>query len=162
MVIGQVTAPFGIHGEVKVRPDTDYPERFTQLRQVCLEFPDGSERLVRVRQARLTPKFILVTFAGYQGREATDALRGALVKIRQSMALPLPEGAYYLHQLVGLQVVTTDGRDLGPITEVLKYPANDVYVTATVLIPALRQVVKEIDLEGGRMVVELPEEEEAR
>ncbi len=65
-----------------------------------------------------------------------------------------------MHELVGLQVVTTDGRELGEITEVLKYPANDIYVTATVLIPAVRQVVKEIDLEKGRMVVELPAEEE--
>ncbi len=161
LVIGQVTAPFGIHGEVKVRPETDVPERFSRLREVCLEFPNGEEKRVRLRRARVTPKFVLVTFAGYAHRAQADALRGAWVKIREADALPLPEGHYYLHHLVGLRVVTEEGRELGEITEVLKLPANDVYVTPHAMIPALREVVKQIDLEQRRMVVALLEETEA-
>jgi len=162
LVVGRVTAPFGVNGEVKVRPETDDPARFSRLLQVCLEFPDGAERLVRVRRARVTAASVLVTFVGYRDRDAAEALRGALVKIKQSMALPLPEGSYYLHQLLGLRVVTEDGRDLGEITEVLKYPANDVYATPTAMIPAVREVVKEIDLEAKRMLVAWPEEEEVQ
>ena len=157
LVVGQVTAPFGIKGEVKVRPETDLPERFAQLREVRLEFPTGEERPARIRHARVVPQGVLITFDGCRDRPGAEALRGAWVKIKQSMALPLPEGSYYLHQLVGLRVVTEDGRELGEITEVLKYPANDVYVTPQVMIPALQQVVRRIDLEEKLMVVSLPE-----
>jgi 16S rRNA processing protein RimM len=76
------------------------------------------------------------------------------------MALPLPEGSHYVHQIIGLRVFTTEGRDLGEISEVIQSPASDVYVTAQAMIPALRQVVKQIDLEGKRMIVSLPAEEE--
>lgn len=161
LVIGQVTAPFGISGEVRIRPETDSPARFARLREVRLELPTGEERPARIRRARVTPRGVLVTFAGYEDRASTEALRGAWVKIKQSMALPLPEGSYYLHQLVGLRVVAEDGRELGEITEVRKYPANDVYVTPQVMIPAVREIVKRIDLEQKLMIVSWQEETEA-
>src|SRR5512140_3011886 len=96
LAIGQVTAPFGVRGEVRVRLETDFPDRFRRLRQVCLELPTGEERLVRVRHTRLSPKFALVKFEGYDTPDQAGTLRGAWVKIRQSMAMPLPEGSYYL------------------------------------------------------------------
>ena len=64
-----------------------------------------------------------------------------------------------MHELIGLRAITEDGRDLGEITEVLRSPANDVYVTESAMIPAVHEVVREIDLEKGRMIVALPEEE---
>lgn len=159
LVIGRVVAPFGTRGEVRVRPETDFPERFQQLEQVCLELPDGEERVVSVRRARLTPKGVLVWFDGCSDREAAESLRGAWLKVRPGMAVPLPEGSYYLHDIMGLRAVTEDGRDLGEITEVIRSPAHDVYVTSSTMIPAVREVVREIDLPGGRMVVALPLEE---
>jgi 16S rRNA processing protein RimM len=83
------------------------------------------------------------------------------VKIKESMALPLPEGSFYLHQLIGVRVHTEDNQDLGEITEIIQTPGNDVYVTPRAMIPALRQVVKRIDLKAKRMVVLLPPEEDA-
>jgi len=157
LVVGQVTAPFGVKGEVKVRPETDLPARFQRLRQVRLELPTGEERFARIRRVRVTAKGVLVTFEGCADRPQAEALHGAWVKIKQSMALPLPEGSYYLHELIGLRVVTEEGRELGEIAEVLKSPAHDVYVTPRAMIPALREIVKCIDLEQGLMVVSLPE-----
>jgi 16S rRNA processing protein RimM len=162
LVIGQVTAPFGINGEAKVRPETDFPERFETLREVCLELATGEERWVSIRRVRLTGKGILVTFDGVTRRDQVDPLRGAWVKIPERLATPLPEGTYYLHQLLGLHVQDEEGADLGEITEVLKSPANDVYITDRVLIPALRDVVRKVDLARGVMIVRLlPEESEA-
>ena len=160
LVIGQVVAPFGIRGQVKVRPETDVPERFRLLEQVCLEFPDGEQRMARIDDVRISPKGVTVRFAGYENRSQAEDLRGAWVKIKKSMALPLPEGSYYIYQLVGLRAYTEDGRDLGEITEVIQAPGNDVYVTPHAMIPALRHVVREVDLEAKRMVVSLPPEEE--
>jgi 16S rRNA processing protein RimM len=159
LVIGQVVAPFGIQGEVRVRPETDLPERFAGLPRVCLELPSGEERVVGLRRARVTPKGVLLLLEGCQTRDQAIALRGAWVKIRESMAAPLGDGQYYVHQIIGLRAYTAEGRDLGEIIEVIRSPANDVYVTEAAMIPALREVVREIDLERGRMVVSLPPEE---
>jgi len=161
LVIGRVTAPFGTKGEVRVKPETDFPERFGSLEEVCLELPDGEQRPCRVRQARITPKGIILSLAECRNRDQAAALRSAWVKIKPSMALPLAEGSYWIHQIVGLRVLTEDGEDLGEVTEVITSPANDVYVTPTAMIPALRQVVRTIDLEAGRMIVSLPPEYES-
>jgi len=156
LVIGRVTAPFGTKGAVRVRPETDFPERFGDLEQVCLELRTGEERLFQVQGTRLTAKGILLTVAGCTDRDQAGELRRAWVKVKPSMAVPLPQGSYWVHDIVGLRAVTPEGEDLGEVTEVLRTPANDVYVTDSAMIPALRQVVREIDLQKRRMIVSLP------
>jgi 16S rRNA processing protein RimM len=161
LVIGRVTAPFGVDGEVRVRPETDFPDRFLTLKQVCLELPDGSERLLIIARARLTAKGVLLQFKGCSGRAEAEPLRGALLKIKQSMAVALPPDSYWLHELIGLQVVTEEGEDLGEVIEVIRAPGNDVYVTPKAMIPALRQVVRGVDVKARRMLVSLPPESRA-
>jgi len=158
-VIGQVVAPFGIRGEVRVRPETDLPERFAQLDRVCLELPGGEQRVLAVRRARVSPKGVLLLLEGCETRDQAAALRRAWVKIPEHMAAHLADGEYYVHHILGLRISTKKGRDLGEVIEVIRGPANDVYVTETAMIPALREVVREVDLERGRMVVHLPAEE---
>jgi 16S rRNA processing protein RimM len=148
-------------GEIRVRPETDFPERFKDLREVCLALPDGCERLFHVRSARVTAKGVTLALAECRSRGEAESLREAWVKIKPSMAVPLDEGSYWVHQIVGLRVLTTEGDELGEVSEVLRSPANDVYVTPSRMIPAVREVVKEIDLENGRMVVSLPPDREA-
>ncbi len=162
LVVGRVAAPFGVRGAVRVRPETDDPERFRDLKEVRLEFPDGREAPARIQSTQVTPKGVIVQFAGYDTPDKAAALRGALVMIKRSMAAPLAADSYYEHELVGVRVLDEDGTDLGEITEVLHRPANDVFVTSQdKLIPALKQVVREVDLHQRRMVVSLPPEEEA-
>jgi 16S rRNA processing protein RimM len=144
-----------------VRPETDFPERFPGLARVCLELPCGDERVVAVRRARVTPKGVLLLLEGCETRDQAAALRGAWVKITASMAAPLGDGRYYLHQIMGLHVYAEDGRDLGEIVEIIRGPANDAYATEVTVIPALRGVAREVDLERRRMVVSLPPEEAA-
>jgi 16S rRNA processing protein RimM len=161
LVVGQVVAPFGIRGQVKVRPETDVPARFRLLDEVCLELAGGEQRMARIRSVHVSPKGLTVQFEGCRDRAGAEALRGAWVKIRESMALPLREGSFYIHDLIGVHVFADDGRDLGEISEVIQSPGNDVYVTSHAMIPALRQVVREVDLAARCMVVSLPPEEEA-
>ncbi len=162
LVIGQVTAPFGVKGALRVRPDTDFPERFGALSQVCLELPTGEERVLAVRRAQVRPKGVTLWLFGCEDRETATSLRGALVKVKQSMAVPLPEGRHWVHDIIGLRVVTDKGEDLGQVTEVIRGPGNDVYVTPLTMVPALRDVVRRIDLDEGVMVIApLPEEESA-
>ncbi len=160
-MIGRVMAPFGIKGEVRVRPETDYPQRLAEVDTVCLELPGGREEMARPARVRLTPKGALVRFEGCRDRNDAERLRGAWVKIRPSMVPPLPEGEFYVHQILGLRAVTADGREIGEVTEVIRTGANDVYVAGGKMIPAVRKFIREISLEEGVMVVDLPPEEEA-
>jgi 16S rRNA processing protein RimM len=136
--------------------ETDFPERFEELDQVCLELPDGRELLAHVRRVRITPKGIIMSVAESRSRGEADSLRGAWVKVKPSMAVPLPEGSYWISDIVGLRVVTVQGEDLGEVTEVLRTPAHDVYVTPSTMVPAVREMIVEVDQAGGRIVVSLP------
>jgi 16S rRNA processing protein RimM len=141
---------------VRVRPETDFPERFGDLDEVRLELPGRGEQAFHVCRARITPRGIILALAECNDRDRAGELRGAWVKIKPSMAVPLPAGSYWVHEIVGLRVFTEGGDDLGEVTEVLRTPAHDVYVTPSAMIPAVRDMVRQVDLEKGKMVVSLP------
>ena len=98
--------------------------------------------------------------AGITDRNQAGQLKGQWVQVPIEEAIPLPEGSFYLYQLVGLQVITTDGNNLGSVADIIETGANDVYVIRKggrqeVLVPAIPDVVKSIDIEQGQMIVEL-------
>jgi 16S rRNA processing protein RimM len=150
--------PHGVRGEVVVEVLTDFPERLAQLKRVYLG-DEQNATPATVRSCRGNGDTVLMAFEDFPDRTAVEALRDQLVQVPLAEAAPLPEDTYYPHQLVGLDVVTTSGDDLGRLSDVLFTPANDVYVVTgprgEVLLPAIRQVIKQIDLAAGRMVVEL-------
>jgi 16S rRNA processing protein RimM len=101
---------------------------------------------------------VALTLADIADRNAAQAMFGTPLYVKRGDVMPLPEGRYYHDQIIGLRVVTTTGKHLGTVVEIMATGSNDVYITregdAEVLIPALRDVVKEIDVPGGTMVVE--------
>lgn len=157
LTIGEVVAPFGRLGEMKVRLETDFPERYGRLRQVCLARPGEPPRIVDVQSARLHKGHVLLKVRGVDSIDAVDALRGCLVRIRPEDAVRLPDNEFFIHDLLGCEVVTVDGRVLGALTQVLRGPANDVYVVGSgkgeLLLPAIRDVVRQVDLTARRIVV---------
>ncbi len=157
VVIGRVVAPFGIKGEVKVRPETDFPERFETITEVWLASQNGKGRVTRIESVRFHQSMALAKFEGVDDRTAAEGLRGAELRIDEAELMELGPDEYYVHDLIGLDVYTTDGEHLGEITKVLKGAANDVYVTPRAMIPAVKQFVREIDIAGSRMVVEAVE-----
>jgi 16S rRNA processing protein RimM len=155
VVVGEILAPHGVRGTVRVFPLTEYGQRFKAGATFCALLPNGEQRWVTIRRSqRFQQKFWLIDIEGCQTREDAETLRGATLNITAAMRAPLRRGRYYVSDIVGMNVVTTDGRALGVITEVLQTGSNDVYVTERVLIPATKEVVKEIDVAGKRMVVE--------
>ena len=159
--LGKITAPQGIRGEVRVLPDTDFPERFAE-RQVYLYLPetDVLRGPLEVRLSHCKPRMLVLSVEGVNTREEAEELRGAIIQVPAESLPELPEGQYYHHQLVGLRVMTTDGRKLGVLQDVLPTGGNDVYVVRSTdtehewLIPAIREVVREIDLEQGIMSIQ--------
>jgi len=153
VVIGKIVAPFGLRGEVKVFPFTDFPERFEELGEVCVGGDDTGE-VRRIRRARLHKGTVLVQFEGIDDIDAAEGLRGQEVRIRESDLAPLEEGSYYIHDLIGMEVLTTEGESLGKVNQVLTGPANDVYVTDRAMIPAVKEFVKSVDLQKRQITVE--------
>ena len=157
LTVGEVTAPFGRLGEVKVRLETDFPNRFSRLRQVCLRRPSGAADLFDIEGVRLHKGQALLKLRGVDSIDAADSLRGALVQIRRQEAVSLPANEFYIHDLIGCEVVTAEGRVLGKLTSVLKSSANDVFVIGQgkdeILLPAIKEVVREVDLAQRRILV---------
>lgn len=99
----------------------------------------------------------VVKLSGVDDRNASETLRGRRLEVLETDLMTLPADTYFHHQIVGLTAVTTDGRKLGPVAEVLRTGSNDVYVIKgdrEYLIPAIGDVVKEVDLQEGRLVIE--------
>lgn len=151
----------GIKGEVRVLPLTDYPERFKELEQVNIHINNASTTY-QIDYVRPHKKFMIIKFKQVADINEAEKLKGALIKITRDQLMPLAEGHYYIFQIIGLDVFDLEGTKLGKIKQVLQTGSNDVYVTKPaqgndILIPALKSVVKEINIEANRMVVELPE-----
>lgn len=159
IVIGKIGAPHGIRGELKVFPLTDFPDRFKELKSVYV----GDERL-DISSVRYQNQIVLIRFEAYPVREQAASLTGRFLSVPREEAVPLEEGQYYISDIVGLEVFDGNGSSLGIISEVLQTGSNDVYVVSQkgrakqILVPALKSVVKEINVAEGRMLVVMPEE----
>ncbi len=159
LAIGRIVRAHGIQGEVSVAVLTDFPERFDTTEWVYIgnEFDADAYRLEKCRWHK---KNVLLTLSGVTDRVEAEQLTGQMVQIPVEDAQILPEGSYYLYQLIGLQVVTVSGEKLGAIADIIETGANDVYVVRNnsredVLLPAIPDVVKGVDLERGLVTVEL-------
>ncbi len=139
---------------------SDVPERFAPGRVMTASFKAGNTREVVVESVRPFGQRLLVRFQGVASRTDAEALRGADLTIPRRDAGPLPEGRHYRFELVGLRVHTRDGSELGIVEEVFSTGSNDVYVVrgrgGEILLPSLASVILEIDVERGKMVVEVP------
>jgi 16S rRNA processing protein RimM len=159
LAVGRVLRPHGIRGELRVEITTDYPERLEQHTCFYLASPDSPEAARRypVEKLRQHRGALLLKLGGCDDRNSADELRGMLVQIPLEKAVPLEEGEYYHFQLIGVRVETESGKWLGQVVEVLETGANDVYVLrgprGEVLLPAVEEVIRELDLESKRMVV---------
>jgi 16S rRNA processing protein RimM len=143
-----------LKGEVRVFPHTDFPERFSDLDEVGVQREGKPVQVMPIEYARVIGRRIVLKLAGVDSIDAAETLRKARLFIPQSWAMPLDDDEYYYHQLLGLEVFTTTGESLGKITEIFPTGANDVYETPLALIPATKDMIREIDLEHGRMVVD--------
>ena len=154
LVIGEITKPQGVRGELKMRPITCDFERFDGLELAYLKRGDSYEP-IHMTVNRISPDAIFFNVEGVNDRNAAERLRGELVYIDRAHAVELDEDSTFLCDLYGLKGVVDDGRDLGIIKDVMQPGGNDVYVfkgpLGEVLVPALRSVVIKVDLDAGEM-----------
>ncbi len=168
--IGRIVAPFGIRGEIKVMSLSDIPDRFTQLKAVYLQ--RGNAHVAYTINAVRPYKgdMIVLKLVGIDDANAAEELRSLSILIPMHALAKLPPDSYYLHDIIGLHVTTLKGQELGTLIDVIATGSNDVYIVKSedgreVLIPAIKDVVKQVDLIRQMMYIDpikgLLEEEEA-
>jgi 16S rRNA processing protein RimM len=158
IVIGQITKPHGVRGEVRVMPHTDEPERFSWLEYVYVG--ETAPKKMAVEQARVHQGMVLLKLTAVSDRLAAESLRGEWLMVPEDEALPLEEGEYFLFQLEGLEVYSTEGEWLGILTSIIETKANNVFVVQDaqgeeLLLPDTDEVIQDIDFDNGRMTVVL-------
>lgn len=156
IAIGRVLTPWGAYGEIKVEVLTDFPERFSPKRDICVNKKTMTIERCRWHRGKAILKLATIDSAG-----DAEKLRGQFIEVPQSQINPLAENEYYQFQILGLDVWTTDNKLLGQIERIISTGSNDVYVVPTengeVLIPAIEDVVKSIDPNRGRITIEIIE-----
>ncbi|HEY3100451.1 MAG TPA: ribosome maturation factor RimM [Methylomirabilota bacterium] len=162
VAIGEIGRPHGLGGEVRVTPLTDRPERFETLSE-CVLWDVARDRRepCRVTAARRQGAALVVAIAGCETPEAAAHLTGRLLAVPEAEALPPPEGHFYPWQLEGCRVVTEDGRDVGRVLRVEPAPAQELWVvgddTHEHLVPAVSEIVLDVDIKGRRVVIRPPD-----
>lgn len=157
--IGVITSTHGVRGEVKVFPTTDDPMRFKKLKQVILD--TGKEQIeLEVAGARFFKNLVILKFKGIDNINDVEQYRQKSLYVTRENAVPLGENEYFIADLIGLKVVSDEGEELGDLSDVLQTGANDVYVvskenTPDLLIPAIRDCIRQVDIESGTMQVHL-------
>ena len=151
--IGEILSPLGTKGQLKVRVITDFPERFSASSKVYI-----NRQPMTINSAVWQKDRVIIQLSGINSFEDAQNLQGRLIEIHHSQLKPLPDGQYYHFQLIGLEVWTAEGKLLGKISQILTISSNDVYVVKggedEILIPAVDDVVKSVDLEQGHVVIE--------
>lgn len=155
--IGVIVAPFGVHGELKVRQLTDIPDRFAELDAVHVGPEHTRYPIKSVRPYK--GEMVVLKLDGIDDANAAETLRNLDLQIPESKLAALPPDSYYQHDILGLRVITMDGQNVGHITDIIVTGSNDVYsIKASdgkqVLIPAIKDVIKQIDLIRRTMYID--------
>lgn len=159
--VGVIANTHGIRGEVKVFPTTDDVTRFKRLKEVLLD--TGKEYLpLEVAQARFFKNLVILKFKGVDNINDIEKYKGKSLMVTREHAVDLAEDEYFIADLIGLRAVSDEGEELGILDDVLQTGANDIYVirkpgTDELLVPAIHDCVKKVDLEAGEITLHLLE-----
>lgn len=151
--IGQIVNTHGLRGEVKVMPWCDDPSVFDELAYVCI---DNNE--LDIERSRLQKNMVILKLAGIDDINTAEGLRNRILTVPREELGELPEGTYYICDLLGCEVSTEDGRLLGKIDDIIKTGSNDVYSVRAedgkqILIPVIDEVMRGVDIENKKITV---------
>jgi 16S rRNA processing protein RimM len=163
LLIGEILRPHGVRGELRLRVLTDHPDHMAQLSHVYIGTDPDDPRIKRfdVGAVRFHQGYALLTLKQIPDRTAAELYRGLFVMVELERAVPLEDDEIYVYELIGMQVVTEDGQELGPIIEVLATGANDVYIVDSaqygeILLPVTDETLLRTDTDTRRVIMRLP------
>lgn len=157
--VGAITSTHGIRGEVKVFPTTDDPKRFKKLKKVILD-TGREQKELEIEGVKFFKQFVILKFKGMDNINDIEKYKGKNLLVPREHAVKLEKDEYFIADLIGLKVLLEDGSLFGELTDVMQTGANDVYCVQTVqhgevLIPAIGECIKNVDVEKGEMTVHI-------
>ncbi|OWA33737.1 ribosome maturation factor RimM [Saccharibacillus sp. O16] len=162
--VGKVANTHGVRGELKIFPFTDFPEiRFAKGKELLFISPeDGTQLKVKVISAREQKTVFVVKLEGFDNINQVEKYKGWDVKVPREEAIEAEENAYYFHEIIGCKVMTTEGEELGVISDILTPGANDVWVIKRkggkeLLIPFIEDIVKTVNIAEKTVEIEVME-----
>lgn len=159
VTVGQIERPFGVRGEVKVRPLSDVPGRFEGLNRVSLIRRDGRTLETSVTHVRRAGDRFILGLTGLTTPEEASLWRGSYIRTIRGVVPDLPHGQYYECDLIGLSVCSEEGRTIGRLEEIWNLPGNPVFVVRReekeLLIPAAKELILAVDLSARTMTVRI-------
>ena len=159
--IGQIVNTFGIKGQVKVVPFTDDINRFDELKEIFVE-KKNELKLFQIEQVSYSKNMVILKLKGIENPEEAEKLRNCYLKIDRKNAKKLPEGTYFIADLIGLEVYTDENILLGKLEDIYNTGSSDIYVIKNdvgkqILLPAIKEVLKQVDLENKKIIVHIIE-----
>lgn len=158
--VGKIVNTHGIRGEVRVISQTDFAEERYEPGNTLYIFKEGSNEPIKVvvDSHRVHKNFDLLTFEGKHSIQEVEQFKGSLLKIDEDQLSELNEGEYYFHEIIGCQMYTDQGEEIGTIREILATGANDVWIVKRkvgkdLLVPYIEDIVKEIDIEEKKVII---------
>ena len=157
--IGQIVNTFGIKGMVKVKPFTDDIRRFDELKTVYVE-KNSNQTEYEIEEVKYHKDMVLIKFKGIDKVEQAEMLRNSYLTVSRDSVEKLEEGRYYIVDLLGLEVYTDEQILLGTLEDIFNTGSNDIYVVKgkqgkQILLPAIQDVIKQIDIENKKIIVHL-------
>ena len=155
--VGIITSTHGVRGEVKVYPTTDDPRRFRRLKEVVLD--TGKEKMnLEIEGVKFFKQFVILKFKGLDNINDIEKYRQKSLYVTRKNAVRLQRDEYFIADLIGLKVQDEDGKELGTVKDVIETGANDVYEVVmadgkSLLLPAIKQCILNVDVENGTMQV---------
>ena len=159
--VGIITSTHGVRGEVKVYPTTDDPRRFRRLKEVVLD--TGREKLnLEIEGVKFFKQFVILKFKGLDNINDIEKYRQKSLYVTRKNAVRLQRDEYFIADLIGLKVQDEDGTELGTVKDVIETGDNDVYEVEmadgrSLLLPAIKQCILNVDVENGMMQVHVLE-----
>lgn len=159
--LGQIVNVKGLQGEVKVNSFTEDPNRFETLNEVWIK-SKGDMQKYQIEKVGYAKNQVILKFVGINTIEEAEKLRNSYILVNRNELEALPEGVYYIADLIGLEVYTENNEYLGIVDDIFQTGSNDVYVVKNdlgqnKLLPGIDEVIKEINLPDGKIIVNLIE-----
>ena len=157
--IGQIVNTFGIKGQVKVNPFTEDIKKFDKLNEIYVE-KKKELQLFQIENVNYNKHTVILKLKGIDTIEQAEEYRNCYIKIDREKEEKLPEGVYYIVDILGLDVYTDDGKLLGKVDDIYNTGSNDIYVVKDelgkqILLPGIEEVLKQVDLENKKIIVHI-------
>lgn len=152
--VGKIVNTFGIKGEVKIMPYTDNVGQFKKVKNIYV-----NDVKMEIESTKYQKNVVILKLKGIDDMTSAEELRGSIIKVDRSKK-KLPEGTYYIVDLIGSEVYTDEGKLLGILEDIYNTGANDIYTVKTdegkeILLPSIKEVIKDIDLENKKITVHI-------